>query len=158
MIVLQIDIETPEWAGLEAVAQRAGDAALARWPDREGEAALLLTDDGRLQALNGQFRGKDAPTNVLAFPAPANPEGSIGDIAVAYGVCRSEAAEQGKSLADHLSHLVIHGALHLMGYDHMTEAEAEAMEALERELLAGLGVPDPYDATYAQGDHVQHGP
>jgi probable rRNA maturation factor len=89
---------------------------------------------------------------VLSFPAPPNPEGHLGDIALAFGVCAREAAEQGKPLDHHLQHLVVHGALHLVGYDHMTDAEAGEMEALEREVLAGLGVPDPYAAE--QGDDV----
>ena len=97
-----------------------------------------------MRDLNARFRGQDAPTNVLSFPAPANPESHLGDLALAFGVCAREAAEQGKPLANHVRHLVIHGALHLIGYDHDTDADAERMEAEERELLAGLGVPDPY--------------
>jgi probable rRNA maturation factor len=83
---------------------------------------------------------------VLSFPAPENPERHLGDIALAYGVCASEADEQGKTLADHLQHLVAHGVLHLTGFDHETDAEAEAMEARERVILASLGVSDPYAA------------
>ena len=87
-----------------------------------------------------------------SFPAAQNPENHLGDIALAFETCEREAAEQGKSLAHHLQHLVAHGALHLVGYDHQSDAEAQAMEALEREILSGLGVPDPYAAT-GQGDH-----
>jgi len=105
---------------------------------------ILLTDDDSVADLNQRFRGKAGPTNVLSFPAPTNPEDHLGDIALAYGVCAREAVEQGKPLALHLQHLVAHGVLHLLGYDHLTEAEAEEMETLERRLLAGLGVPDPY--------------
>ena len=83
-------------------------------------------------------------TNVLSFPAAANPEGHLGDISLAYGVCAREAAEQGKSLSNHLQHLVAHGVLHLLGYDHIEDGDAEVMETLERQILAGLGVPDPY--------------
>lgn len=107
---------------------------------------VLLTDDDSVRNLNARFRDKDAPTNVLSFPAPENAEGHLGDIALAYGVCAREAREQGKPLAHHLQHLVAHGVLHLLGYDHMSDDEAEAMEGLERVVLAGLGVPDPYQA------------
>jgi probable rRNA maturation factor len=102
--------------------------------------------------LNARFLGKHASTNVLSFPAAAHAGGHLGDIALASGVCAREAAEQGKTLADHLRHLVIHGVLHLLGYDHADDAEAKRMETLERDLLAGLGVADPY----AFGDDVQH--
>jgi len=94
--------------------------------------------------LNQRFRGKAGPTNVLSFPAPANPEAHLGDIALAFGVCAREAAQQGKTLANHVQHLVAHGVLHLVGWDHQTETEAEEMEAMERRILAGFGVPDPY--------------
>ena len=114
--------------------------------------SVLLTSDEAVQALNQRFRHQDKPTNVLSFPAPQNPEHHLGDIALAFETCEREAAEQGKSLAHHLQHLVAHGALHLVGYDHQSDADAEAMEALEREILSGLGVPDPYAAT-GQGDH-----
>jgi probable rRNA maturation factor len=111
----------------------------------EGEhLVILLTDDATVRDLNGRFRGKDQPTNVLSFPAAPNPEGHLGDIALGYGVCAREAAEQGKTLIAHLQHLVAHGVLHLLGYDHMTDDEAEAMEGLERVVLAGLGIADPY--------------
>jgi probable rRNA maturation factor len=88
---------------------------------------------------------------VLSFPAPTNPERFLGDVALAIGVCEREAAEQGKPLAHHLQHLVAHGVLHLLGYDHIGDDEAEAMESLERVVLAGLGIPDPYAA--GEGDH-----
>lgn len=107
---------------------------------------VLLTDDASVRDLNARFRGKDSPTNVLSFPAPPNPERHLGDVALAYGVCAREATEQGKSLRHHLQHLVVHGVLHLLGYDHMSDDEAEAMEGLERIVLAGLGAPDPYQA------------
>lgn len=106
--------------------------------------AVALTDDETVARFNQQFRGKPGPTNVLSFEAGFNMEGLLGDIALAFGVCAREAAEQGKPLAHHLQHLVAHGVLHLVGYDHQTEAEAGEMEALERRILAGLGVPDPY--------------
>jgi probable rRNA maturation factor len=117
----------------------------------ERSVTVLLTDDAAVRELNANFRGKDAATNVLSFPAPTNPENHLGDVALAFGVCAREAAEQGKPLAHHLQHLTVHGVLHLLGYDHMRDDEAEAMEGLERAVLAGLGVPDPYAA--GEGEH-----
>ncbi|MDB5424371.1 MAG: hypothetical protein JWQ29_1787 [Phenylobacterium sp.] len=116
-------------------------------PPKSREArgvTLLFTDDPTVADLNARFRQQDKPTNVLSFPAPHNPEHFLGDVALAYGVCAREAAEQGKPLAHHLQHLVAHGVLHLLGYDHEGHDEAEAMEGLERDVLAGLGIPDPY--------------
>lgn len=110
----------------------------------ERDVTVLLTDDEAVRALNRDHRGQDKPTNVLAFPAAPSAAPHLGDVALAYETCAREAAEQGKPLADHLKHLVAHGVLHLLGWDHQTEAEAEAMEARERDLLARLGTPDPY--------------
>ncbi len=106
--------------------------------------AALLTSDHVVQDLNARFRGRDQPTNVLSFPAPASAHPHLGDIALAYGVCAREAEAQGKSLAHHLMHLTVHGVLHLLGCDHETDAEASAMEGMERDILATLGVSDPY--------------
>ncbi|HVY33451.1 MAG TPA: rRNA maturation RNase YbeY [Caulobacteraceae bacterium] len=117
---------------------------LPRYTVEDESISILLTDDDALADLNARFLGKPKPTNVLSFPAPANPEGHLGDIALAYGVCAREASEQGKTLAQHLSHLTVHGVLHLLGYDHLSDGEAEVMEALERTVLEALGVPDPY--------------
>jgi probable rRNA maturation factor len=145
---IEIEVEDPAWnavAGVETVVQRAALAAFETLNDRGG-VVVLLTDDDAVAELNQQFRHKAGPTNVLSFPAPENPENLLGDIALAYGVCAREAAEQGKTLADHLSHLTVHGVLHLAGYDHQTDDEAEAMEDLERRVLATLGVSDPYAA------------
>ena len=111
-----------------------------------GPVSILLTDDATVAALNEQFRGKTGPTNVLSFPAGPNPEGQLGDIALAYGVCAREAAQQVKTLTAHLQHLVAHGVLHLVGYDHITDDEAAVMEDQERRILASLGVADPYAA------------
>jgi probable rRNA maturation factor len=113
-------------------------------PSGEGDLVILLTDDASIQALNRDHRGKDAPTNVLSFPAAPSAKPHLGDVALAFETCAREAAEGGKPLAEHLQHLVAHGVLHLLGWDHQTEAEAEAMEAHERVLLASLGRPDPY--------------
>jgi probable rRNA maturation factor len=146
---IDVEIEDAGWTALApraaALAEAAARAALAAVPPaREGEIVVLLTNDAEVAALNARFRGKDGPTNVLSFPAPAAVPGGLGDIALALGVCAREAAEQGKRLDQHLQHLVAHGVLHILGYDHQSDGEAEAMEAMERTILAGLGVPDPY--------------
>jgi probable rRNA maturation factor len=148
--VIDVEVEDESWTEAlpeaEALTVEAAQAVL----DNEGAVGegvtLLLADDATVRDLNARFRQKDAATNVLSFPAPPNREKHLGDVALAYGVCAREAAEQGKPLAHHLQHLVAHGVLHLLGYDHMTDAEALEMEGLERVVLAGLGVPDPYAA------------
>jgi probable rRNA maturation factor len=147
--VIEVEIESDDWTNAlsdaEAVVERAASAALA---DVAGDLVVLLTDNGAVQLLNAEFRDKDKPTNVLSFPGgdmqmPGAPV-HLGDIVLAFGICRDEAAAQGKSLTNHLTHLVIHGVLHVLGRDHEDDAEAEAMEAEERTLLASLGVADPY--------------
>jgi probable rRNA maturation factor len=147
--MIEVEIEADDWTEAlpeaEAIVERAAQAALG---DVEGGLVVLLTGNGAVQLLNAQFRDKDRPTNVLSFPGgdmqmPGSPV-HLGDIVLAFGVCRDEAVAQGKSLANHLTHLVIHGTLHVLGRDHEREAEAEAMEAEERTLLASLGVADPY--------------
>ncbi len=153
--MIDIEIEDPSWSAAlpdaEALVLAAAQATLAcEGADGEG-VTILLTDDASVRELNSRFRHKDAPTNVLSFPAPTNPERFLGDVALAYGVCAAEAGQQGKTMAHHLQHLVAHGVFHLLGYDHMNDAEAEAMEGLERVVLAGLGIADPYLA--AEGDH-----
>lgn len=146
-IVLDLRIEDAGWSNemedAEAVCQRALDAAFALVAI-EGEVALLLTDDDEMHTLNRDWRGKDKPTDVLSFPADEMDAPFLGDIAVGLGVSRGDAATRGIKLTDHLSHLVIHGYLHLLGYDHMNEEEAREMEALEIKALAGLGIGDPY--------------
>ena len=145
--MIEVEIEDPAWLealpDAEALCIAAGERAL-EMADWEGAAVVLLTDDDTVHDLNARYRHKDKPTNVLSFPAPPNPDGHLGDIALAYGVCVREAAEQGKSVADHLLHLTAHGVLHLIGHDHEVDADAELMEALERRILASLGVADPY--------------
>jgi probable rRNA maturation factor len=149
--VIDVILEDAAWEDAEpraaALAEIAATAVLMheRAAERLGDRdiAILLADDARVAALNAAFRGKAAPTNVLSFPAAAG-AAEFGDVALAFGVCAREASEQGKSLAHHLQHLTAHGVLHLLGYDHESDAEAEAMEAKERAILAGLGVADPY--------------
>jgi len=148
--LIDVEIEDEAWtATLPDAVLRARGAALAALASEDAAdegVTILLTDDASVAELNVQFRQKDGPTNVLSFPAAQNPERHLGDLALAYGVCAREAAEQGKSLSHHLQHLTVHGVLHLLGYDHIGDDEAEAMEGLERAVLAGLGVPDPYAA------------
>jgi probable rRNA maturation factor len=149
---IDVIVEASTWdADAEAAARRAlAEAATALGADfRNHAVALLLTDDAAVRRLNAQWRGIDKPTNVLSFP-PADgsvaPDGakSLGDIAIAYETTAREAQAEEKPFADHLAHLCVHGFLHLMGYDHESEAQAETMENLERVILARLGVPDPY--------------
>jgi probable rRNA maturation factor len=114
---------------------------------KAAEVAIRIVDAGEGQALNLQYRGRDYATNVLSFPADLPPGVNlplIGDLVICAPVVAREAAEQGKKPADHWAHLTVHGTLHLLGYDHIEEAEAEAMEALETRILAGLGIADPY--------------
>lgn len=162
-IVVIVDVVSPDWRKADLnpdeIVPTAVRAALAGAdaPVAAGiELGVRLTDDAEIRTLNRDWRGRDAATNVLSFAldevpvvpgvenSPATGPVMLGDIVVAYGTCAEEARDQGKPLADHLSHLVVHGALHLLGFDHETDDDAEAMEALERAVLARIGVPDPY--------------
>lgn len=149
-MTIEVEVEHDAWSqalpDVEARVRRAGEATLGRV---EGEVVLLLSDDEAVRDLNGRFRNKDKPTNVLSFPAAESAAPHLGDVVLAYGVCAAEAQAQGKSLSDHLTHLVVHGVLHLLGRDHEDDAEAEEMEGEERAILADLGVADPY-----RGDHA----
>ena len=146
--------ESPPWAGqadAEEVARRAALAALAgtgRPYNEKAELAVILSDDARVQQLNDLWRGKDQPTNVLSFPAAEGEEIAtadlLGDVVIAYETVAREAENEGKSFQAHFTHLVVHGTLHLVGFDHMDDGEAEEMEAAERAVLSGLGVADPY--------------
>ena len=128
--------------GLVTRLRRAAEAALAA-SRLKGNLTVLLSNDAKLKSLNHEFRGKNKPTNVLSFPA-AGADGYRGDIAIAYGVARKEAAASGKALNDHACHLVVHGVLHLAGYDHERAADAKVMEPLEVKILKRLGIADPY--------------
>ncbi|MGN6410042.1 MAG: rRNA maturation RNase YbeY [Nitrobacter sp.] len=138
----------------EAIILRAVEAAaeIADAETGDAELAIMLTDDGGIRALNANWRGIDKPTNVLSFPAlhptgpslPGDPPRMLGDIAIAYETTRREADDERKAFDHHLSHLAIHGFLHLIGYDHETDEDAGVMENLEREILARLGIADPY--------------
>lgn len=153
-----VRIAAPAWKdglpGVATLVRRAvRRALLEELPPRAGtELTVLLTDDAEMRRLNTDWRGKRKPTNVLSFPAeaaldPARPPAYLGDIALGYGICAAEARAAGRPLADHVAHLAVHGVLHLLGYDHVTDEQAAAMEPREIELLAQLGIPDPYAPT-----------
>ena len=147
-------VETQGWPGeavLDELVRRTVEAVVADLALKSAEPTELsvtFTDDAAMRGLNAQWRGKDKPTNVLSFPA--FPEASetippmLGDIVLARETIEREAALDGKPFEHHLTHLVAHGLLHLLGYDHETEDEAEEMEAAERRILASLAIPDPY--------------
>ncbi len=151
-IALDIAVESALWdsfADAGALAKAAIGAAL-RHADAVflpgAEISLLLCDDAFIRGLNARWRGQDKPTNVLSFPSAADPTASpiLGDIVIAFETLAREAEDEGKSLRAHFVHLLVHGTLHLVGYDHQSDAEAEVMERLERESLAALGIDDPY--------------
>ncbi|MDR5867996.1 rRNA maturation RNase YbeY [Halomonas koreensis] len=134
----------PDQAALEAWAE----AVLARHPDEaRTEVTVRFVDAAESRALNRDYRDRDKPTNVLSFPFETPPGIELpllGDLAICHPVVLAEARDQDKAVHDHYAHMVIHGLLHLLGHDHIEDDEAEAMEALEREILAGLGIADPY--------------
>ena len=154
-VLIDIAVEADAWEAVEdldAVVNRAVAAAWEEAGERESaELSVLFCDDETIRALNAQWRGKDKPTNVLSFPAAGRPlPGAprlLGDIAIAFETTRHEAEQEGKSLVAHVTHLLVHGTLHLLGQDHETPAEGEAMEAAERRALARLGIGDPYAET-----------
>ncbi|MBX3598967.1 MAG: rRNA maturation RNase YbeY [Rhizobiaceae bacterium] len=155
-ISLDVSIESGDWMSLdklEAICRRAVDAALEETgrvlPAMDSELSILFTDDSHIQQLNAQWRGKDKATNVLSFPAfAATRSGPIppllGDIVIALETVQREAKDEAKPFENHLTHLVVHGFLHLTGFDHETEKDAEEMETIERRALARLAIPDPY--------------
>jgi probable rRNA maturation factor len=142
--MIDIVIADKSWRkpGLAARLEAAATLALKQQKKPKANLTLLLADDTRLKELNRTFRGKNKPTNVLSFPS--GERGYLGDVALAYGVTAREAKSGKKTLADHASHLVVHGVLHLLGYDHETDRDAKAMEPLEAKILAKLGISDPY--------------
>lgn len=149
---IDIQVQSQGWdaepAAIETV--RRAIAAAARHRASHGEVSVVLTDDEAIRQLNRDWRRIDKPTNVLSFPAatPAHgaPEPLLGDIVIAYETVARESAEEHKPFLHHLAHLAVHGFLHLMGYDHQTDSQAAAMEGLERDILADLGIADPYRA------------
>lgn len=166
---VEVIVEDARWGDPSALIEAAVAAALAHLGlDPAGyEVSVLATDDARMRALNARFRGQDKPTNVLSWPAvdrraetpgarpappgPGTPEApeALGDIALARETCLREAAEAGRPLAHHLAHLTVHALLHLLGYDHETEADALLMERTEAAILASMAIPDPYAAAAA---------
>lgn len=159
MLNVEVLFEDPRWEvfGLTAVAEGACSAVLAHFGYGGAyEISLLGCDDARIAALNAQFRGKAQPTNVLAWPSderaaalgahPAPPEAEeLGDIAIAWETCAGEAAAQGKEMHQHVTHLLVHATLHLLGYDHIEVKDAALMEGLEVEILGKQGISDPYE-------------
>jgi probable rRNA maturation factor len=152
--LIDIEIEDDGWLDVLPDVQNvveSGVAAALAAVEIEGQAdvVVLLCNDAEMRELNREYRKKDKATNVLSFPAPKAMRVKgvlehLGDVALGLETCVREAKEQGKTLKNHVMHLSVHGTLHLLGYDHMTDEEAEEMESLERDILKGLGVPDPY--------------
>ena len=142
-------VDDPGWRrfrGLLPGLKRAAASASRAAGFRGGYSlTVLLSNDRRLKSLNRDFRGKDKATNVLSFPAAANAEDYRGDVALALGVTRREAKAADKSFADHATHLVVHGILHLAGYDHIRARDAKVMEALEIKILKRFGIANPYE-------------
>ncbi len=149
---IEISITSAAWSVLGNLAELT-EAAIAESirqthvrVEPGAELSILFCDDDFIRALNRRWRGCDAPTNVLSFPPSAAAAGALGDIAIAYETTVREAQTEGKKLKDHVIHLLVHGFLHLVGYDHQNDAEAAEMERLEGAILAAFGVADPYGA------------
>jgi probable rRNA maturation factor len=154
---VDVVLEDAQWKKISPVTRMRMKGAALRALTHEkarGTLTILLGSDVRLKGLNAQFRGKNKPTNVLSFPS--DEDGYLGDIAIAHGVVKREAAEAGKRFSDHLAHLAVHGVLHLLGHDHENVEEAERMEGLEREILAEFGITDPY-APKGKSRRAKHG-
>lgn len=152
LLSIDILIESALWNGEpehQAILRQAIAAAAREASSKPAELAIVLTDDSAIRALNRKWRGRDEPTNVLSFPAGSaatapDQAAHLGDIVIAYETSAREASCEGKLFAQHLAHLAVHGYLHLLGFDHETEAQAVVMERLEAEILSQLGVPNPY--------------
>ncbi|PIE15451.1 MAG: rRNA maturation RNase YbeY [Rhodobacterales bacterium] len=162
--LIEVNIEDSRWLDLdiEELAERASIATLQHLgiPAQHFEISLLACDDARIADLNRQFREKPLPTNVLSWPSeerarpgqhpqapecdPNGPPQELGDIAIAYDTCQREARLAGKPICDHVTHLLVHGVLHLLGYDHISDQDALIMETIETEVLGKMGIADPY--------------
>lgn len=147
---IDIQVASPLWQAQPQAEQtvRAAIAAAAALSTADGEVSILLTDDKAIRALNRDWRGIDKATNVLSFPAPAATPGvppkMLGDIVMAYETLAQECDREDRDFLHHLAHLTVHGFLHLIGYDHQTDAQADAMEGLESKIMARMNLPDPY--------------
>jgi probable rRNA maturation factor len=157
---LDIAIECDDWQSLEGIdglAETAIQSAIVQSQAKVlpgAEVSLLLCDDAFIRDLNKKWRGIDKPTNVLSFPAGGPTLGPLlGDIVIAHGTARREAEDESKRFDHHVAHLIVHGFLHLIGYDHLVTVEAEEMERLERAILAELGIDDPYLGAFVQIDN-----
>ena len=154
-LTLAVVANAGDWSAIDDPERRVADVAraivIALGDEASGMATIALSDNAEVRQLNAAWRGKDKPTNVLSFPAAENPgePDFLGDVILAIETLEVEARELGVPLAHHFAHLVLHGFLHLLGYDHETEVEAEEMERLEVRILATLGIPDPYDSAPA---------
>ena len=155
-VTADIGVESELWDAQPAAEEtvRAAISAAAGHSTEDGEVSILLADDSTIRELNKQWRGLDKPTNVLSFPAAPSPAsaGQLGDIIIAYETLQRECEDEEREFLHHLAHLSIHGFLHLIGYDHQTDAEADAMEALESRIMQSMNMPDPW-----LDRHLQHG-
>jgi probable rRNA maturation factor len=163
---LKIDvlIDSGHWKsarGIRTLVRRAVAQAAGTQSTSEAELAIVLTDDSAIRQLNRLWRDVDAPTNVLSFPAATrhseDEPAHLGDIVLAYQTIAREARAEGKPFAHHVAHLAIHGYLHLVGFDHEHDEDAEAMERAERKILRRLSIPDPYRQNAGKGRSAQHG-
>lgn len=150
---IELRIESPLWDGqplAEKTVRNSVLAAAAALSTADGEVSIVLTDDSVIRSLNRDWRGIDKPTNVLSFPASGATTGEgthlLGDIVIAFETLERECADESREFLHHLAHLAVHGFLHLNGYDHETDRQAEEMEGLESRIMAGLNMPDPYRA------------
>ena len=141
--MIDVLTESPHWKGLAPAVRRAAEAVLKAERKAKWSVVISLSDDASVRALNKQYRGKDRPTNVLSFPD--GEEMRLGDMILAYETVAREAEAQGKKLKDHVTHLTMHGVLHLLGYDHETDSDAKAMERKEIRLLAAMAIANPYE-------------
>ncbi|RDV03944.1 rRNA maturation RNase YbeY [Undibacter mobilis] len=159
-VTADIVIESDLWAAEPRAEATVGAAisAAAAHSTRGGEVSILLSDDSAVRDLNRQFRGLDKPTNVLSFPAADTPatQGHLGDIVIAYETLRRECEAEDRLFIHHLAHLTAHGFLHLIGYDHQTDAQADEMEALESRIMTAMNMPDPWQDARSARD-LEHG-
>lgn len=155
-------VENDRWLAdvdIEKLVAECHAAAKQAVPDLARTVTVLFTDDAQLRALNLQFRGRDSATNVLSFPSGDGEAGFLGDIALAYETIMRESVSAGIALKDHTAHMVIHGLLHLAGFDHETRDDADQMETLEKEILSMLSISDPYEGEepdFPAANSVEH--